>query len=369
MVGMLGPDSYGERLDMISGIVRSRFPVREAAYTEGVLTFKLLTREVKEGFKQVYAELTRIGYVPAAVEVDGQVELRIYPYNPPPSRRSPWPLVLLLAALTTVFIDGLIRSGFFGGRLLGGGGITEALIYTAGIMAIIGIHELGHKISARQDSIASSLPYFIPGIPGVLPTFGAVIFQKGPVRNRDDLFDLGVSGPIAGFLAGLGVIWVAFSQAQWVERSVVLRMAEEGSIAMLPSPLIFQLMGMLFKPEGDLVPIFPAVGFAAWLGMVVTSLNLLPAWQLDGGRIFRSIASFRIYRALSFATVILLFVTGYYYFSLMLLLFMMNPIDFAPLDTVSPLSRFRRIAMMGVVALAAVTFVVLPGPLLSLLRL
>jgi Zn-dependent protease len=366
---MLGPESYGERLETIGGIVRSRLPVKEVAYVEGVLTFRLLTRDIKERFREVYYELTRIGFVPAAVEVGGQVELRVFPYSQPQTRRSPWPLVLFLATLTTIFLDGAIRSGLLGGRALAGGGLLEALLYTVGIMTIIGIHELGHKISARHDSIASSLPYFIPGIPGLIPTFGAVIFQRGPVRNRDDLFDLGVSGPVAGFLAGLVVIWIAFSQAQWVERSVIMRMAEEGAVTMLPSPLVFQLMGLLFSPGGDVVPVFPAVGFAAWLGMVVTSLNLLPAWQLDGGRIFRSLTSFRTYRILSYATVLLLFVTGYYYFSLMLLLFMMNPIDFPPLDMVSPLSKMRRVAMIGVVALAVVTFVVLPSPLLNLLRI
>jgi len=91
---MLGPESYGERLETIGGIVRSRLPVKEVAYVEGVLTFRLLTRDIKERFREIYHELTRIGFVPAAVEVGGQVELRVLPYSQPQTRRSPWPLVL-----------------------------------------------------------------------------------------------------------------------------------------------------------------------------------------------------------------------------------------------------------------------------------
>lgn len=368
---MFGPEVYADKLDEINSIVRTRFPVREAVYSEGVLTYELMTREIKEGFKEVYSQLLRIGFVPIAREVGGEVLLQVLPYSPPPRRRSYWPLILFVITIFTVFSDGLLRSGGLGSLTGGGlqpaGRFWEAIAYTVGVMSIIGIHELGHKISARQDRIDASLPYFIPGIPGVMPTFGAIIFQRGPIRNRDDLFDLGVSGPIAGFLASIVVMVFAFQQAQWLERRVVEEMIRRGTAVYLPSPLIFDLTNSLFSKGDGLVPIFPAVGFAAWLGMVVTSLNLLPVWQLDGGRIFRSFTSFKRYRQLSFISVGILFLTGYYYLSLMLLLFLMTPVDFAPLDTVSPLSRFRKISLIGVLLMMALTFVILPGPLLSLL--
>ncbi len=362
---MFAPDVYGDKLEMINSIIRTHLPVREAVYIEGVLTFKIMTREIKESFKTIYLELSRIGFVPVAQEAEGEVMLKVYPYKAPPRSRSRWPLILFIATVFTVFIDGVIRSGGLGSFPYGRG-FWESIAYTVGVLSIIGIHELGHKISARQDKIDSSLPYFIPGIPGVMPTFGAIIFQRGPIRNRDDLFDLGVSGPIAGFLASLLVMVFAFQQAEWVERSVVEDMVRRGLVSYLPSPLIFNLANSIFS-TGNLVPIFPAVGFAAWLGMVVTSLNLLPVWQLDGGRIFRSLTGFKHYRILSFISVGILFLTGYYYLSLLLLFFLMTPIDFAPLDTVSPLSRFRKISFIGIILMVLVTFVILPGPLLSLI--
>ncbi|MCS7146427.1 MAG: site-2 protease family protein [Nitrososphaerota archaeon] len=368
---MIGPEAYGDKLEAISSIVRTNLPIREVVYVEGVLTFRVMTKEIKESFKSIFSELVRIGYVPVAQEVGGEVLLKVFPYNPPQRRKSYWPLLLFVVTVITVFVDGLIRSGGLGSLLGGGaqfgGRFWEAVAYTVGVLSIIGIHELGHKISAKQDQIDASLPYFIPGVPGVLPTFGAIIFQRGPIRNRDDLFDLGVSGPIAGFLASIVVMVFAFQQAEWVERSVVEDMVRRGAASYLPSPLIFNFANIAFSRGDGLVPLFPAVGFAAWLGMVVTSLNLLPVWQLDGGRIFRSLTSFRRYRLLSFISVGILFVTGYYYLSLLLLLFLMTPIDFAPLDMVSPLSKFRKISFVGVILMMVVTFVILPGPLLSLI--
>lgn len=368
---MFGPESYGDKLEAINSIVRSRLPVREAVYVEGILTFKVMTREIKDSFKSVYSELVGIGYVPVALNVENEVLIRILPYNAPPKGRTLWPLILFVVTVFTVFVDGLIRSGGLGALTGGprvGVSFWEAITYTVGVLSIIGIHELGHKVSAKHDNIDSSLPYFIPGIPGVMPTFGAIIFQRGPIRNRDDLFDLGVSGPVAGFLASVVVMAFAFQQAEWVERSLVEGLVEQGRVALLPSPLIFNLAYSFFSQRVDLVPIFPAIGFAAWLGMVVTSLNLLPVWQLDGGRIFRSFSSFKRYRILSYVSVGLLFITGYYYLSLLLLFFLLTPIDFAPLDNVSPLSRFRKISLIGVIIMVILTFVVLPGPLRSLLQ-
>lgn len=368
---MSGPEGYGDRIEAINGVVRSHLPVREVIYVEGVLTYKIMTSEIKDSFRAIYSELIGIGFVPVALKVGDEVVLKVLPYRPPPTRRSLWPLILFIVTIFTVFLDGLIRSGGLGGLRGGlqtGLSFWEAAAYTIGVLSIIGIHELGHKISARHDNIDSSLPYFIPGIPGVMPTFGAIIFQRGPIRNRDDLFDLGVSGPVAGFVASLVVMVAAFQQAQWVERSVVEELVRNGNVVLLPSPIIFDLTYSLITRGPGFVPIFSALGFAAWLGMVVTSLNLLPVWQLDGGRIFRSFTSFRRYRLLSFISIGLLFITGYYYLSLLLLFFVLTPIDFAPLDNVSPLSRFRKIALIGVILMVILTFVILPGPLLSLLE-
>ena len=238
--------------------------------------------------------------------------------------------------------------------------LIEGLLFTISLIAIIGIHELGHKISAKIDGIESSPPYFIPGIPFMLPTFGAIIFQKSPVVNRDDMFDIGFSGPIAGFLVSIGVAILSFLRGTWVpidEFRSVIEQAEKAGGVPLPSPLLFYLIRPLFGHPDKLPLTSPALSFAAWLGLLVTALNLFPVWQLDGGRIFRSILSPRQHRIASYISIAVLAFTGYFFFALLLLLLMPRVPDIPPLDQVSPLSRSRKLMFIAVFAMLVLSFV------------
>ena len=218
---------------------------------------------------------------------------------------------------------------------------------------------MGHKISAWMDKVSASPPYFIPGVPGFIPTFGAVIFQRDPLVNRDDMFDIGVSGPVAGFVVGVAVVFIAFQTATWIPVQEYARLVAEaqqrGAVFYSP-PLIFYLIRMLYgNPE--LVPFFMSVGFAAWLGMVVTALNLLPIWQLDGGRIFRSFLTRRQHQVASYASIAILILTGYFFMAILLLLLLHRAPDVVPLDEVSPLSRWRKVSMIGVLAMLVLSYV------------
>lgn len=355
-----------EQAEEVRALVSRHFTVTDVFYEGGSLTFRVFETEIKERFKSLWRELSKKGYVPVSERDEAGVKVKVYRLQMGTWRRTPTPFVLLLVTVATTFLDGYLRS-------LGGGDLLRppyndplfsAAVYTAAVMAIIGIHELGHKVSARIDGIETSLPYFIPGIPGTIPTFGAVIFQRGPIANKDDLFDLGVSGPIAGFAVALVVTYLSYSTATWLPAEEVMRLVEEGRVAVLGAPLIFELFDALMG-RGDLVPIFPPFGFAAWLGMVVTSLNLLPIWQLDGGRIFRSFLSRRGHLIASYVCVAILALTGYFFFAILLLLMMRTPTDIPVLDNVSSLSWKRRVAVVGVIGMTLVTFVVmwLPVPL------
>lgn len=351
-------------IEALKEAVSRRFTVTDVYYEGGSLTFRVAELEIKEGFRSLYRELSKSGYIPVSERDELGVKVKVYRFQAREWRRTATPLVLLLITIATTFVDGYLRS-------LGGADllrppyndpIFSATLYAAAVMAIIGIHELGHKVSARIDGIDTSLPYFIPGIPGTIPTFGAVIFQRGPIVNRDDLFDLGISGPVAGFAVALVVTYLSYGSATWVPPDEVARLVEEGRVAVLGAPLVFRLFDLLLGRD-NLVPIFPPFGFAAWLGMVVTSLNLLPIWQLDGGRVFRSLLSRRGHLIASYASVGLLLLTGYFFFAILLLLLMRNPVDIPVLDNVSPLSRGRKLALVGAVGMALVTFVVLWFPL------
>lgn len=366
---IIGPETYYNKLEEIKTRVSAKFSVREVSFQEGVLTFEISDHEIKNSFKALYNDLASIGYVPTAQKSELGVKIRIFPKPQIKSQKSKLPLILLIVTLGTIFIDGFIRTaGIPIGLSTAPTSIDKIIrdvsLYTFAIIGIIGIHEMGHKISAKIDGIESSLPYFIPGVPGLMPTFGAVIYQKGPIVNKDDLFDIGVSGPVTGFIASMIVLFIAFNEATWLSIEEARKLISSGEIGVLPSPLIFEIANRFLGKPG-LVPIFPIIGFAAWLGMVVTSLNLLPIWQLDGGRIFRSIAGPKTHEILSYATIGALILTGYIPLALLLLLFMRNPVDIAPLDNVSPLSFWRKLSLVGIVTMIVVTFVVLPGSLLS----
>lgn len=148
------------------------------------------------------------------------------------------------------------------------------------LLAILGVHELGHYAAARWHGVRVTLPYFIP-VPGLgLGTFGAFIAIKSPMRDRKVLFDIGVAGPLAGFVVALPLLLVG------------LALSEVGRRAAMPvgtvlgrSLLMDAMMAAVGKPAPNMEIIPHPVFFAAWIGLLVTGINLLPVGQLDGGHI------------------------------------------------------------------------------------
>lgn len=358
---------YIENIDSVKSIAEKYFTISEVYLDAGILTFGVHDEDIKEKFRNLYKELKRYDLVPTAAKEDGRVVIRIFPKPrvelPIPKSRT-LPLLLFIATLGTIAIDGYLRSSTTVYEIITGKTglierFTDALLFAVALIAIIGIHELGHKVSARIDYLDSSPPYFIPGIPTMIPTFGALIFQKSPIVNRDDMFDIGVSGPIAGFIVSLAVLFTSFMTARWVPIGeydyIVSQVVKEGGL-LLPSPLIFYLVRPVFS-RPDMIPLFSTVGFAAWLGMLITALNLFPAWQLDGGRVFRSFLNRRQHRIAGYVSVAVLALTGYFFFAILILLMMPRTPDIAPLDQISPLSKGRKIAIALVMTILILTFV------------
>lgn len=356
--------SYEESLETVKNLVNSNFQTSDVYYEAGILTFRISSPDPKMAFKQLYASLRKMNFIPSLRGEGGAVVLRIFPYTPPVSTRSYLPAVLLVATLATVFLDGVARTISLDApllRIVGLGNIvTNSAIFTVALMSIIGLHELGHKWSARIDGVESSQPYFLPGIPTVFPTFGAVIMQRQPLANKDDLFDIGISGPIIGFLVSLIVLTGFLLTTSWVDIAEARELVRMGKGQFIPSPFIFELTSNLLG-KGDQSPLFTSLGFAAWLGMIVTSLNLLPVWQLDGGRIFRSVLSRRQHLVASYVAIGVLAVSGYIPFAILLLFLMPRSGDIAPLDQYSPLSKWRKISFAGVFLLIALTYVPVIG--------
>ena len=163
--------------------------------------------------------------------------------------------------------------------------LAGGLWYSVGVLAILGAHEMGHYVACRYYKLDASLPYFLPflvPIPGFQTgTLGAVIRIRSPFLTRAVLFDVGVAGPIAGFVVLVPVLFAGLAMSQ------ILPLPTSGGGVYLGEPLLFKWATWLVLgpvQEGFGLNAHPMV-FASWFGMLATALNLLPFGQLDGGHI------------------------------------------------------------------------------------
>jgi len=157
------------------------------------------------------------------------------------------------------------------------------------LMIILLSHEMGHYLFCRYYGVAATLPFFIP-FPTLIGTLGAFIRIRSPIRSRSALFDIGIAGPIAGFVVALTVLIFAMPYSKVGTPPVI-------SDIQLGYPLIFKLVWAILpladihggsSPMSDIY--FHPMAIAAWVGMFATALNLLPGGQLDGGHIVFSLA-------------------------------------------------------------------------------
>lgn len=151
------------------------------------------------------------------------------------------------------------------------------------LLVILMAHEMGHFVACRIYGINASYPYFIPA-PTLFGTFGAFIRIRSPITTRRALFDVGIAGPIVGFLIAAPAM--AFAVAQ----SKIVPGVQNGVDLLFFDPPLVRLLKMFFYPHVDPATVLlNPIGRAAWIGMFATALNLLPCWQLDGGHILFSV--------------------------------------------------------------------------------
>jgi membrane-associated protease RseP (regulator of RpoE activity) len=237
--------------------------------------------------------------------------------------------------------------------------LWRGLPYAISLLLILGAHELGHYFAARYHKISVSLPYFIP-LPfiGFFGTMGAFIRIDEPFKNRKAMLDVGAAGPLMGlvFAIPIVIIGLATSQVREVTPGGVL----EGN------SLLYALAKVItfgrFLPDNGVDVYINQLAFAGWAGLLVTSLNLIPLGQLDGGHIVFSLFGNTV-RKLYFPLLIVvgaLVLVSSMWLLWLVLLFMFGQLYAAPLDMITPLDKRRRwIAWLGV-ALLLVTFVPIP---------
>ena len=229
----------------IQSIVESEFDVTESYIQHGIPTFHVTyQRDSKEAFLKLMKQLDGMKLLPILRQNSGITVLQILAKPPlQPNRniihiqictlenipiitpnRNIINIALFFATLGTVFFSGYLQAA----------DVLGALLFTAAIMAILGSHEMGHKLLADKHDVDATYPYFIPGFPPI-GTFGALIRQKALPPNKDALFDIGFTGPITGFVVSVIVTIIG------VQLSTLVPL--EPDVSLIPVPLMFQLVG------------------------------------------------------------------------------------------------------------------------------
>lgn len=312
---------------------------------------------------------SRLGYAPFIAASGHDDVVVAVPAAEVVARPARWGLhlaLLLLTALTLVVTGAMLQAARSGPLLLSLGGALDALAshsragvtFAAALLLILGAHEMGHYIAARRHRLLISLPYFLPAPPPPLGlgTLGAFIAMRTPVPHRAALFDVALAGPLAGLVAAMPVLIVGLQQSPLVELPTPV------SPPLVAAALARLLRGPL--PDGVQVDWFAPLLFAAWLGLLVTAINLLPIGQLDGGHLaYAALGPNAIWLArLTWVGLLLLIPfapTWGLYAVLTLLIGLRHP---PPQDDITPLDGRRRLWALAAVIFLLLTFSARPLP-------
>jgi membrane-associated protease RseP (regulator of RpoE activity) len=287
------PDPIQQAVNRLHGELFGLFQVVSTKTNKNgqVITFqgKLLV-EPESGYHELERRLERYGYTPLLRHERGRdILVAVQGLGGKEKTGNPWVnLLLLLVTILTTLSAGAGMEGYDVIAALRSGSMENLYVvlragapFSVSLLSILGVHELGHYVASRLHGVAASLPYFIPMPFGDLGTLGAFIALRSPLRNRKVLFDVGLSGPIAGLFVALPLlligIWLSTPVPEF-QVGYTLRAAGSSLLVQAMIDLLHPL------PEGYTLLMHP-VFFAAWIGLFVTSINLLPAGQLDGGHV------------------------------------------------------------------------------------
>ncbi|MHA1301292.1 MAG: site-2 protease family protein [Candidatus Helarchaeota archaeon] len=274
--------------------------------------------------------------------------------------------------------------------------------YGLSILSILGLHELGHMAACHKHKTKTSWPYFIPLPLPPLGTMGAVIKQKGIIKNRNELFDVGLFGPLVGFIVTLFVLSIGlyltkpvttadyvtflnimypFLPRDYLEIYVYFML----TTPQLPLMLIFYLLDPIFFPGTftfnvyaqnlspillpDVLVFFHPIAFAAWVGLLLSALNMLPFGQLDGGHVARAVfgdagitfnlngvpRKFELYKIIGLASLgVIMYISPIFGFIVLALSRgLTHP---GPLNDVTPITRTRKLAFLFFIGMIVLSF-------------
>jgi membrane-associated protease RseP (regulator of RpoE activity) len=299
------------------------------------------------------------------------------PLPPPPRRRPVWPALVLfvLTVISTLAVGVEFARSYAQNQqpFSGDQTLTAMMLYplehprllllgipfSFTLLGILLAHELGHYFACKLYDIDVSYPYFIPA-PPLFGTFGAFIRIRSPFTTRRALFDVGLAGPVAGFL--LAVPAMAYAIAS----SKIIPGAQSSAPIVFGNPPLMRILISLFHPGADPNSILlHPIGRAAWMGLFATALNLFPVWQLDGGHIVYSLAS-QYHRRISIIVSLALIALGtqapvWYLWGSVLLVLSLRFRHPPLLDRWEPLAPSRLLWAVGALAIFLLCFTPWPA--------
>jgi membrane-associated protease RseP (regulator of RpoE activity) len=359
-------------IELLKIEVGKHFPFYDLRFNRKTSMFFVRIEEdtLESKFDSLRRSLSEKGFIPILKYEKG--EHIIYVVKKQKRKEKPvWVNYLLLIAtiITTILTGSILHLGFSDVwtmpnpiavlnpiNLLYG-----AFLFSLPLMSILIIHEMGHYLISKKHGIATSLPFFLP-IPPVLPsfnigTFGALISSRDPMPNKKALFDVGIAGPIAGFLVALPITAIGIATAKIVP--IPIETSLQPGEAVFGSSILIEFLarGILNLPPGFTIDMNPIL-FAGWVGLLITSINLLPAGQLDGGHIFRAVLGENQKYAGWIAIFIMIF-TGWFFFAI-IIIFLMGMMHPPPLNDDTKLDNKRKLLFIVAIVVLIICFIPYP---------
>lgn len=317
-------------------------------------------------FDELRERFERHGFTPTIKKQNDRVVLIAIPtvFHPSQSNSAINLLLLLATILSTLFVGASYAATTTSEMLM----LWRGWPFSLSIMLILGAHEMGHYFAAKYHKVPVSLPYFIPfPMPGSIGTFGAFIRLKSPVNNKRALLDVGAAGPWAGIIFAIPILFFGLATSQVLPLPAGVSYMAEGN------SLLYAVMKIIvfgrFLPADGLDVHLNQVAWAGWVGLLVTSLNLIPLGQLDGGHVAYVLLgkwAKNLFWPVIIIMVALVIITGTLTWVLWIAILLVLGRRYAvPLDDVTELDPRRRVIAIFTLALFFLVFIPLPMQLIT----
>ena len=354
----------------------------------------LRNEDIESAYDQLTAWLEPYNITPLFRWDGDRQAVILMPAKPKPAPSNPTVnIIMFILTLIGVTIAGWYNAGTALPSSLPQAVLTilrDGWPFTVSLMAILVTHEFGHYLMSRHHGVQATLPYFIPFIPP-LGTMGAVIMMKSVPKNRRQLLDIGLAGPLSGLIIAIPVLLLGLSLSKIDTIPTVIPSGMAFSLEgnsliyllakyvmfgqLLPAPASYGTTPVLLYwlrffftsqpyPFGGVDVLLHPVAFAGWVGILVTALNLIPAGQLDGGHVMYVLigkkGAQRLLPFLLVGGVILgLFWSGWWLW--VVLIFFLGRAYDDPLDQITPLDNGRR--ALAILAIIIFLLVFIPVPM------